>query len=46
VWTLGVKGFGDGSDKLVTVDVNPQSKTFGKILHKLSLGGRGEGLSP
>ncbi|MBS1173788.1 MAG: selenium-binding protein, partial [Proteobacteria bacterium] len=23
VWTLGVKGMGDESDKLVTVDVNP-----------------------
>lgn len=42
VWTLGVKGVGDGSDKLVTVDVNPKSKTYGKIIHKLSLGGRGE----
>lgn len=42
VWTLGVKGVGDGSDKLVTIDVNPASKTYGKILHKLSLGGRGE----
>jgi methanethiol oxidase len=26
VWTLGVDGLGDGSDKLVTVDVNPKSK--------------------
>lgn len=42
VWTLGVKGVGDGSDKLVTIDVNPKSKTYGKILHKLSVGGRGE----
>ncbi len=42
VWTLGVKGVGDGSDKLVTIDVNPASKTYGKIIHKLSLGGRGE----
>ena len=24
VWTLGVEGLGDGSDKLVTVDVNPK----------------------
>ena len=23
VWTLGVEGLGDGSDKLVTVGVNP-----------------------
>jgi selenium-binding protein 1 len=42
VWTLGVEGMGDGSDKLVTVDVNPSSKTFGKILNTLSVGGRGE----
>jgi methanethiol oxidase len=42
VWTLGVKGVGDGSDKLVTVDVNPTSKTYGKVIHKLSVGGRGE----
>lgn len=25
VWTLGVKGIGDGYDKLVTLDVNPRS---------------------
>ena len=42
VWTLGVKGLGDGSDKLVTVDVAPGSKTFGKVIHQLSVGGRGE----
>ena len=42
VWTLGVKGVGDGSDKLVTVDVNPTSKTYGKVINKLSVGGRGE----
>ena len=30
VWTLGVEGIGDGSDKLVTVDVRPGSKTFGQ----------------
>jgi len=42
VWTLGVKGVGDGSDKLVTVDVNPSSKTYRKVIHTLSLGGRGE----
>ena len=27
VWTLGVEGLGDGSDKLVTVDVNPKSRS-------------------
>jgi len=30
VWTLGVEGWGDGSDKLVTVDANPRSKKYGK----------------
>jgi len=42
VWTLGVKGIGDESDKLVTVDVNPKSKTYGKVIAKTSVGGRGE----
>jgi len=42
VWTLGVKGLGDGSDKLVTVDSDPASKTYGKVIHSLSVGGRGE----
>jgi selenium-binding protein 1 len=42
VWTLGVEGVGDGSDKLVTVDVNPKSKTFGKVIGSLSVGGRNE----
>src|SRR5687768_18353862 len=42
VWTLGVEGLGDGSDKLVTVDVNPASKTYGKVLHQAPVGTRGE----
>jgi selenium-binding protein 1 len=42
VWTLGMKGLGDESDKLVTVDVNPKSKKYGKVIAKLSVGGRGE----
>lgn len=42
VWTLGVEGMGDGSDKLVTVDVKPKSKTFGKVVHQVSVGTRGE----
>lgn len=42
VWTLGVKGMGDGSDKLVTIDVEPGSKSYGKVIHTLSVGGRGE----
>ncbi len=42
VWTLGVAGMGDGFDKLVTIDANPKSKTYGKVVHKVSVGGRGE----
>jgi len=42
VWTLGVEGWGDGSDKLVTIDVNPKSKTYGKVASSVSVGGRGE----
>src|SRR5438093_3734331 len=42
VWALGVKGLGDGSDKLVTVDVDPKSKTYGKVVSQVSVGGRGE----
>jgi methanethiol oxidase len=42
VWTLGEKGLGDESDKLVTIDVNPASKTFGKPTTAQSVGGRGE----
>ena len=42
VWTLGDSGLGDGSDKLVTVDVNPASKSYGKVIATVSVGGRGE----
>jgi selenium-binding protein 1 len=42
VWTLGVKGMGDGSDKLVTLDVNPKSPKFGQVVTQISVGGRGE----
>src|SRR5688500_2504234 len=42
VWTLGVEGMGDGFDKLVTVDVHPKSKTYGKVLGSVSVGTRGE----
>ncbi len=42
VWTLGVKGMGDGFDKLVTVDVNPASKQYGKVIGHISVGSRGE----
>ena len=42
VWTLGVDGLGDGQDKLVTVDVNPKSMNYGKVINSLSVGGRNE----
>ncbi len=42
VWTLGVEGWGDGSDKLVTIDANPRSKTYGKVVSTVSVGGRSE----
>lgn len=42
VWTLGVDGLGDGSDKLVTVDVKPGSPTYGKVIDSHSVGGRHE----
>ena len=42
VWTLGVEGIGDGSDKLVTVDVKKGSPNFGKVISTSSVGGRGE----
>lgn len=42
VWTLGVKGVGDGFDKMVTLDVNPASKKFGKVIAQVSVGKRGE----
>ncbi len=42
VWTLGVPGIGDEQDKLVTVDVNPQSDDYGKVVSTLSVGGRNE----
>ncbi|MGR9052936.1 MAG: selenium-binding protein SBP56-related protein [Gammaproteobacteria bacterium] len=42
VWTLGMEGVGDEQDKLVTVDVNPKSPHYGKVVHTLSVGGRNE----
>jgi methanethiol oxidase len=42
VWALGVDGLGDGADKLVTVDVNPKSKQYGKVIGSVSVGSRGE----
>src|SRR6266481_27843 len=42
VWALGEKGLGDGSDKLVTIDAKPGSAKYGKVIHKVSVGSRGE----
>src|SRR5262250_388581 len=42
VWTLGVEGLGDGSDKLVVVDVKPGSPDYGKVIYSYSVGGRHE----
>ena len=42
VWTLGQEGVGDEQDKLVTIDVNPQSSRYGKVVHTVSVGGRNE----
>ena len=43
VWTLGVDGLGDGSDKLVTVGVNPgRPEQYGKVVSSTSVGGRHE----
>lgn len=42
VWTLGIEGLGDGSDKLVTVSVNPARPDYGKVVSSVSVGGRHE----
>src|SRR6266498_2547881 len=42
VWTLGVEGMGDGSDKLVTVDAKPGSPNYGKVISTSPVGGRNE----
>ena len=42
VWTLGQEGLGDEQDKLVTIDVNPDSDNYGKVIETLSVGGRNE----
>jgi selenium-binding protein 1 len=42
VWTLGVEGLGDGSDKLVTVGVNPARPDYAKVVSSVSIGGRHE----
>ncbi len=42
VWTLGIDGLGDGSDKLVTIGANPSRKDYGKVVSSVSVGGRHE----
>jgi hypothetical protein len=42
VWTAGVDGQGDGSDKLVTVQATRKSERYGKVVHTPSVGERGE----
>ena len=42
VWTLGLEGVGDEQDKLVTIDVRPDSDTYGQVVQTLSVGGRSE----
>jgi selenium-binding protein 1 len=42
VWTLGIEGVGDGSDKLVTIGARPGSPEYGKVISSASVGGRHE----
>ena len=42
VWTLGMDGVGDESDKLVTIDVRPDSENYGKVISTYSVGGQHE----
>ncbi len=42
VWTLGIEGVGDGSDKLVTVAANPDRPDYGRVVSSVSVGGRHE----
>jgi selenium-binding protein 1 len=42
VWTLGVDGVGDESDKLVTIGTNPSRPDYGKVVSVLSFGGQHE----
>ncbi len=42
IWTLGLPGVGDEQDKLVTVDVNPESNRYGEVVNQLSVGGQHE----
>jgi methanethiol oxidase len=42
VWTGGIEGVGDGSDKLVTIGANPARDDYGKVVSWVSVGGRHE----
>ena len=42
IWTLGIEGLGDESDKLVTVGVNPERPDYGKVVASVSVRGRHE----
>ncbi len=43
VWTLGIEGVGDGSDKLVTIGANPADRAhYGKVISAVPVGGRHE----
>ncbi len=42
IWTLGVEGWGDGSDKVVTVGTNPAREDYGQVVDSVSVGGRHE----
>ena len=42
IWTLGMEDVGDEQDKLVTVDVNPSSPSYGQVVSSTSVGGRNE----
>ncbi|MFA9460064.1 selenium-binding protein SBP56-related protein, partial [Thiohalorhabdus methylotrophus] len=42
IWTLGVEGWGDEQDKLVTIDVDPSSPHYGEVVDTESVGGRNE----
>ena len=43
VWTLGIDGVGDGSDKLVTIGANPKNAAAtARSISSVSVGGRHE----
>ena len=42
VWTLGIDGVGDGSDKLVAIGANPANPDYKKVASSVSVGGRHE----